>query len=209
MLSPSERERILEAVAELVADRGYEATSVAAVLERSGVSEEDFDQIFADKEDAVLGAMNWLLGETMSVVSAAYSPDRSELESALAGVRAILELMAANTSYAYLGFISVRQMGTERMRAVHETGIQMLGMMLERLREYSEIATQPRETARGALGGAEAVVRRELVGGRAEQLPRLLPDLVYGATAPYLGTEGALVLAREARDSLRGTAWEL
>jgi AcrR family transcriptional regulator len=208
ILAPSERERILRATAALCAERGYQEITFDDVIERSGVSEEKFSELFGGMEEAALGAINWLLGETIGAVSAAYSADRSELESALAGVKAILELMAANPSYAYLGYVTVRQMGTETMREVHDTGIQMLSVMLDRLRQYAQTTSQPGRTAVAALGGAEAVIRRELVDGRSERLPALLPDLIYAATAPYLGTEVALTLGRKGREMLRGTAWE-
>lgn len=208
IVGPSDRERIMRATAELCRERGYEEMRIEQVLLRAGVSEEVFVALFADKEEAALGAMNWLLGETMGVVSAAYSADRSEVESALAGVKAILELMAANPSYAYLGYVTVRQMGTETMGDVRRTGLQMLSVMLERMRQYSQISGQPPSSARAALGGAEAVVRRELVAGRAERLPQLLPDLIYAATVPLLGTEEASGLAAKGAEMLRGTAWE-
>lgn len=208
IVGPSDRERIMRAIAELCFERGYQEMGLEEVLLRAGVSEEVFDALFAGKEEAALGAINWLLGETMGVVSAAYSADRSEVESALAGVKAILELMAANPSYAYLGYITVRQMGTETMREVQNTGIQMLSVMLERMRQYSDVSAQPQSSARAALGGAEAVVRRELVAGRAAALLRLLPDLIYAATVPYLGTETALKLSAKGAEMLRDTAWE-
>ncbi len=208
IVGPSDRERIMRATAELCFERGYEEMQIEEVLIRAGVSEEGFEALFGGKEEAALGAINWLLGETIGVVSAAYSADRSEVESALAGVKAILELMAANPSYAYLGYVTVRQMGTERMREVHNTGIQMLSVMLERMRQYSQTSAQPPDSARAALGGAEAVIRRELVAGRAAALPRLLPDLIYAATIPYLGSEAALRLAAKGAETLRGTAWE-
>jgi hypothetical protein len=46
------------------------------------------------------------------------------------------------------------------------------------------------------------VVRRELIAGRPESLPGLLPDFVYAATVPFLGQEEATRLARRGRELL-------
>ena len=95
-----------------------------------------------------------------------------------------------------------------KVREAHEAGIRLLSALMDRWRETSEATEQPMTAARGALGGAEAVIRREVMAGRGDELPRLLPDLVYGATVPFLGQEAALVMARKAADMLRGTPWE-
>jgi AcrR family transcriptional regulator len=206
VLSPSDRDRVLRAMGGLCAERGYEETTVAEIVARAGVSEEAFRELFADKEECAIGAVNAILSEVMSVVAGSYSADRSEWDSMLVGIRAILELMAANPSFAYISCITARQMATPKVHEAQEPGIRLLRAMLERLWTYSREAT-PAVPA-GALGGAEAAVRREIVAGRAEELPRLLPDFVYGATVPFLGQSEALRLARRGRQLLRGTRWE-
>jgi AcrR family transcriptional regulator len=207
VVSPSERERVLQAMTELCAEQGYEETSTEEVVERAGVSAERFDEMFADKEECLLAAINAIVSEILSVVSGSYSADASEWDSGLLGMRGLLELMAAHPSSAQLAFIGSRQMGPPRVRKAHESAAWVLATMIDRLREYSEIQAQPASTARGSLGAAEAVVRREIVAGRTDQLPRLLPDFIYGATVPFLGQEEALRLARRARELLRGSAW--
>ncbi len=208
VLSPSDRDRVLRAMSGLCAERGYAETTVAEIVARAGVSSEAFHELFADKEECAIAAVNAILGEVMSVVAGSYSADLSEWDSMLVGIRAILELMAANPSFAYISYITARQMATPKIHEAREPGIRLLRAMLERLWAYSREATQPLAVPAGALGGAEAAVRREIVAGRAEELPRLLPDFVYGATVPFLGQSEALRLARRGRQLLRGTRWE-
>jgi AcrR family transcriptional regulator len=47
----SQRDRLLQACTEAVAEHGYVKTSVADILERAGVSRATFYQLFSDKED--------------------------------------------------------------------------------------------------------------------------------------------------------------
>ncbi len=201
--APTARERIVWAMADLCAERGYEETTIEQIVARAKVSAADFEGLFgSDKEACAVAAENGVLIEVVSAVGAGYSADRSEWDSVLHGVKAILELMAANPSYAHLGYVASRQMTPTRVRAVYDSGHQMVRAMLERGWDYSDGDAQPTLTALGILGGAEAVVRREVVAGRAEELPRLLPDFVYAATVPFLGQKEALRLARRGRELL-------
>src|SRR5882724_3806888 len=46
----SQRGRLLDAMAEVVAEKGYQATTVADVVERAGVSRRTFYEQFPDRE---------------------------------------------------------------------------------------------------------------------------------------------------------------
>jgi AcrR family transcriptional regulator len=207
LLSPSDRDLVLRAMSGLCAERGYAETAVAEIVARAGVSEQTFHELFADKEECAIGAVNAILGEVMSVFASSYSADLSEWDSIVVGIRAILELMAANPSFAYISYITARQMATPRVQEAREPGVRLLRAMLERLWAYAEDRPQPAAVPIAALGGAEAAVRRALVSGQTEELPRLLPDFVYAAAVPFLGQEEALRLARRGRELLRGSRW--
>jgi AcrR family transcriptional regulator len=206
LLDSSERERIMRAVAEVCAERGYAETTVAAIVERAGSSEEAFYNLFDDVEDCTVASMNALTAQILAEVSGSYSADRSEWDSGILGMKAILELMAAHPSFAYLGYVVARQTSTARIQEVYRGAAQMLVMMIERLWEYSELDTQPRLAAKAALGGCEALVRSEVVAGRTEQLPQILPELIYAATVPFLGQEEAMRLAQRGRELLGATS---
>ena len=57
-VADSQRQRILLAVAETMADKGYVATTVADVLKVAGVSRETFYQQFSSKQDAFMAAFD-------------------------------------------------------------------------------------------------------------------------------------------------------
>lgn len=208
ILSPSERERVLRAMARICAERGYEATTVAEVAAEAGVEEDVFAEMFGNKEQCMLAVIDAAASETIAAVSTAYKPDRSPWDSAVFGIKAILEMMAANPSLAYVSYIAARQMAPPGVARAREAGVRILAAMMNRTRAYSDTSQQPPAAALAALGGAEAVVRREISAGRTEQLPRLLPDLAYGAAIPFLGQEEAMRLAETGRRALRGTRWE-
>lgn len=196
----SERERLIEVAVELCSALGYGEIELGAVAARAGVAAERAEEIFPGGLEEVLAAgENAILVEVVQAVSRAYAPDRPEWESVIAGVRVVLEMMAAHPHFAYLGYIAARQMVPGQARSIYESGQAMLEAMLERGWNYSPRSAQPAKAALGVLGGAQALVRRELAAGRAERLPDLTADCVYIATVPFLGQQEALRLAREAR----------
>jgi AcrR family transcriptional regulator len=192
VLAVSDRERILQAMADCCAESGYAGTTVEAVLERAGVEPQSFENHFASKEDCALAALNKIVSETLARISMTSADAAGAVERRKYEGKAILELMAARPSFAKLGFIESRQGGTERMHGAYESGARVLALMMERLGGAGGSAT----TARAALGGAEAVIRRELAAGRAAGLPQLLPDFVYAVLVPFVGQGEALRQAK-------------
>jgi AcrR family transcriptional regulator len=201
---PSDRSRLIESMARSCRRRGYRETTIADVVAGANLSREDFDRCFTDKEACAVEAVETILGKTMVALSAAYSADMSEADSTLRGLRAILELFAARPALADLAMVHSRQMMPRRGLEVYESGFSVLSAMLGRLREsLANDSELPKAATRAAIGGAEAVVRREIVAGRAEHLPEMLPDLVYSAAVVLLGQEAAVGLARRARELQR------
>lgn len=195
VLSVSDRDRILEAMAACCAERGYAETRVAEVLERASVDSEQFEAHFAGKEDCALAALNKMVSETLARISMADPGTGDVVERRRFEVKAILDLMATQPEFAWLGYVEARQGGTPQMHDAYESAAQVLALMMERAGGAAETHGV---AARAALGGAEAVLRRELSAGRAARLPRLLPDFVYAVLVPFVGQREALRHARQA-----------
>ena len=204
VLSVSDRDRILQAMAECCADTGYRQTTVEAVLERAGVEPESFESHFAGKEDCALAALNKIVSEALAQISMANSRVAGLVEQRKLEVRVILELLAARPSFGRLAVIDARQGGTTRMHDAYESALRVLALMMERANGASR---RPSTGARAALGGAEAVVRKEIAAGRAQQLPGLLPDFVYAALVPFVGQREALRQAKLAAELAAEEGW--
>lgn len=197
------RAALVDAIARSCMERGYLETRVEHLLAATDLDQADFDRHFADKEACAVAAVEAVLAAVVKIMGELYSPDRSEVESYLLGIREILELMSREPAFAHVSFVAARQMTTPRLKSVLDSGSDLLAAMLDRLREYAEVKDQPRLTARAALGGAEATVRREIALGTTDDLARLLPDFIYAATVPFLGQREALRFARQGSGLLR------
>ena len=192
VLTPSERDRILRAMADLCAERGYANADLAVVLERAEVDHEAFDAHFSGKEDCAVAAVNSMVSESLAAVSMV-SGD-SEPERRRKQIKALVELVGERPGFARLTFIQARQAATPRLRDTYESAVHVLALMAERAsRGGSQL---PSSAARGAIGGAEAIVRRELTYGNPNQISRCLPDFVYAALVPFVGQREALRQAK-------------
>jgi AcrR family transcriptional regulator len=190
-------------MAQSCAERGYEATTPTEIAAAAGCSLQDFSRYFASKDECALAAVEWILSESLAGVGKAWAPDRSEWESVLSALSALLELFAARPPFARLALIESRQGMDAVALQRYESGIGILTAMLDRLREGSDISIPP-GASRAAIGGGEALVRQELAWGRGKRLPEALPALVYTATVPFLGQREALRLTQAARRTLAG-----
>jgi AcrR family transcriptional regulator len=115
----SQRGRLIDAMAQVVAEKGYAATTVADVVERAGVSRRTFYEQFADKEacflaayDVGLAAVLCRITEAVEGVSERLPPPLSGghppspgpaagwRERARAGIEAFLTLLASEPAFA-------------------------------------------------------------------------------------------------------------
>jgi AcrR family transcriptional regulator len=190
---------LIAAMAASCGEHGYAAASVEDVVSRSGLSRSDFNRHFIDKADCALAAVDQILAETTQVVGAARAPEVADWQFLLAATQALLELMAARPSYARLACIEARSAMPTDAYDRYTAGIRVIVAMLDRVRAYAALSAPPSAT-RGAIGGAELLIRRELIAGRAERLPELLPDIIYGTVVPFLDQREALRYAELARE---------
>jgi AcrR family transcriptional regulator len=98
----SQRGRLVEAMAQVVAEKGYAATTVADVVERAGVSRRTFYEQFADKETCFLAAYDVGLSVVLARIQGAVeaTPMPGWRERARLGVEAFLTLLAAEPAFA-------------------------------------------------------------------------------------------------------------
>ncbi|HEY7456108.1 MAG TPA: TetR/AcrR family transcriptional regulator [Solirubrobacterales bacterium] len=189
----SERERLMEAMVRIAAAKGYEATTVADVVEYAGVSRDTFEDMFEDKEECFLEAYEAVFDVLLAHVTAAFeaAADEPWPEQIAAGLRGLVELLSIEADIARMAMIEVTAAGDdarERYRAMFTR----FTPFLEQGRTYSGQGEElPADTARFAIGGATSMIFDEIRAGRGPELKRILPDLVFAVLMPYLGPEAA------------------
>jgi AcrR family transcriptional regulator len=130
-VSASQRRRILMALLEEVATRGYAATSVAHITGRAGVSRKSFYEQFTDKQDCYFAAYD-LAAEFQKAavrrVSRSLEPDVEPIEYFRTILRAFLEGVAASPAASRTLLVEVYAVGPEAV--ARKVGVQHANLSL-------------------------------------------------------------------------------
>jgi AcrR family transcriptional regulator len=176
----SQRGRLLDAMAQAVADHGYGACTVAHVVTRAEVSRKTFYEHFSDKEACFLALYDtgiaYVLGriaETISDASVAAHPR----ERVAAGLRTFLAVLAEEPAFCRTIVIEVHAAGAEalrRRRAVIEVFAQRYEDINAELRAADDsIAPLPHDAALALIGAILELVAIRVGDGRIAELPGL------------------------------------
>ena len=85
---PNTRERLLQAALDLFGERGFDATTVAEIAARAGLTERTFFRHFADKREVLFGGSKALEDVIVSAVAEAPAT-MSPLEATVAGFETV------------------------------------------------------------------------------------------------------------------------
>src|ERR1700733_14909378 len=97
----AQRARMLAAMVQAVADKGYARVAVADVIERAGVSRKTFYEQFANKEDCFLAAYDAGVDRLLAAIDETVkAPAPDWLGAARRAVEVYLETMAASPPFA-------------------------------------------------------------------------------------------------------------
>jgi AcrR family transcriptional regulator len=189
----SERGRLREATVRMAAAKGYEATTVADIVEYAGVTEETFYKHFDNKAACFLEAYDAVFDILVAHVSAAFEAAAEEPwpERVCAMLGALVEMLSIEAEIARMAMVEVTAAG-EDARERYRAMLARFTPFLEEGRTYSgQGDALPADTARFAIGGATSMIFDEVRAGRGPELKRILPDLVFAVLMPYLGPEAA------------------
>jgi len=195
-IAQNQRERIITALVDIVAERGYNATTVSHITKAASVSRRTFYEHFADKEACFLAAYEMVadhIRDSMQVAAEAFEEWPQKVRAALG---TMLRFLAGEPELARVCMIEPVAAGGE-IAAKHRASMQGFVEILKAGRpEHSGTRPLPEATEATLVGGIVSLIVREINAGRTEQLESLLPDLVELTLAPYLGAEKAAELAR-------------
>ncbi len=187
-------ERISRAVAAVVAEKGYGETSTDDVAARAAISLSTFYAHFADKRDAVLGALEMSGAQiTALAVPAARRADGWEQ-----GVRALYEAICAyfvaEPAMAELALVGVYAAGPQARRRRDRVIDSLVAMLAP---GFAENPTAPALSGEAIGATVYALMREQLRRDGAESLPAVVPLATYITLVGFLGPERALAVANE------------
>jgi AcrR family transcriptional regulator len=179
------RRRIMDAMAELTAEQGYEATKIADIVRRAGVARKTLYDNFDGKEEVFLGAFDSAVKEMSELIAAACEQTEGEWAERLkAGLQAFLTYVAENPAAARMCMIEAMS-ATPAASARYDDAVQSF---IEMLRQNAPQDTGLPDTIEETLvGGVAWILHQQIRRGGAEQALDLMPELLDFVLSPYHG----------------------
>jgi AcrR family transcriptional regulator len=171
-----QRERLFAAMVASCERKGYEATSVADLLEISGVSRGTFYAQFDDKLDCFCAAEKQLLeGGFHAATGRRYEGDREA--QARKGFEALVDLIVTQPAPARMVFVHSYVAGERALEPLLVGTRRAIHTVHQMLEQMPGKAGAPMELARAIVGGFYLIVYRRLERHREAELCDLAPAM--------------------------------
>lgn len=190
-VSDIQRARMVAAMSEVAAERGAGSTTVAHVVERSGVSRRTFYEHFVDREECFLAAFDEAIKRIVAHVVPAYEQpgkwrDRTRT--------ALIELLSYLDNDPVSGRLVIVETLGAGPRALERRGhvlAQIVSAVDEGRREAKKGTAPPPLAAEGIVGGVLSLIHSRLLGDDRSSLLGLTGPLMSMIVLPYLGPAAA------------------
>jgi AcrR family transcriptional regulator len=198
MVAFSQRERLLAATVAVVAERGYNAATIAAISDVASVSRRTFYENFAGKEECFLATYDALDGYFDKLLEEAIGEASEWPEQAAAALASLLRFLASRPDIARVYLVEATVAG-QALAQRREQSAERYIDLLERGREYRTDTPQAltEGLAEALVGGIVTLLGRRIVAGESTELAAFAPSLVEFALSPYIGPDAARSLAAQ------------
>jgi AcrR family transcriptional regulator len=186
-----ERDRICDALVDLVAARGYQSTSVDQVVDRAGVDRAAFTRHFDSLEDCFAAAWERVDAELSRRMAAAFGRRDDWQDRLRDALEAGLRYLATDESQARL-FVAEVTYVNDQMRDRQRDAMTRLSATIDRGRVDALDGDRASPEISDAISGAIWHRVHQLVqSGRGAELPDEVSHFMYIAVLPYRGAAAA------------------
>ncbi len=173
----NQRERLYGAMVAAVDRKGYEATTVADLVELSGVSRSDFYEHFANKEECYLATFDAVDALMTAQVREVWEGSDRWDERLRRSFERFIDLVVDQPAAARMCFVELYVVGPAAAALQEERLARYVRTVRQISSESPERADLPPAVIRGILGGLRRVIHARLRRGEEAELPALVPDL--------------------------------
>jgi AcrR family transcriptional regulator len=201
-----QRSRMLAAALEAVEEVGYARMTVAQVIGRAKVSRKTFYDVFTDREDCFLAALEGAAGQVGKLVRDAYDGQPAWRDGMRAGLTELLMFLDEEPALARLFLVEALGAGPLVLERRAEL-LEELAEVVDRGRFVTNAVREPPEVAaEGVVGAVFAVLHTRALEDGGERFACLLGSLMNIVVLPYLGARAASrELGRPAPEARRDT----
>jgi AcrR family transcriptional regulator len=193
----SQRERIVDATAAIVATKGLAGLTIPEIARRASVSHQTFYEMYPTKHDAFLGAQKVGLHQALLVTVEAYKAHEDNWPHAVAaGLRALIDYLSGEPAHAHLTLVDTFGASPEAIE-IRDAALQGFAAYLRPGYELAPAGTDvPEIAAEAVAGGIWQVFHHYIEDDRIAELPAATPQIVYMALTPFLGPKEAAKAGR-------------
>ena len=186
-----QRARICEALIALVAERGYEPTTVEMIVKRAGVTRVDFERHFADRQDCFDQLWEEMNADYIAGLRRHFDGDgpwRDRLRvSAYFVLRYFLKDLTRATFFL-VGALGAGELAVARRDRQIAVGIDLMDAARAELPDPDSV---PRAQAEAVVGTIYQTLFATARKSDPKRAIELVPQLMYIAVMPYFGVKAA------------------
>jgi AcrR family transcriptional regulator len=197
MLARDPRDRILVAMAEIVAKRGYHGATIEQIVKRAGVSRATFYEHFENREDCLLAGFDEAAIELQRRMEDAAARETDWPDQIRAALTAFLDYTVSNPALARTCIVESVTAGPEAMER-YERALLTFVPLFRLGRAVAEANGElPDELEDLIIGGLVWMVHQRLLRNEIEEIPELLPTMLEFALVPYMGEKRAAAVVAQ------------
>lgn len=186
-VSQNQRERMLLATAELVAERGYQKTTIELIAKTSRVALVTFYEHFASKEECFLAAFDESVAAAKEIFAELLDHEQPWQEQISTGLEIFLEMVVKEQARAKLCIVEAQAAGSASL-ARYQAMLESVAPKLREGREFNPRASRLPDGLEVAIAGGIAwLVHQRLVADDVDHLKALLPEMLQVTLTPYIG----------------------
>jgi AcrR family transcriptional regulator len=172
-------------------ERGYGGTAVEEVLDRAGITREEFDRSFDGKADLTMRVFDAYIADFKEKAGATFASAPTWPDNMRAAAYATARWIRDNPDAAWFGMVGALEAG-EMALVLREETFKWSARLIEAGRAVApDPEAVPAAAPLMAMGAIVETLRRQQEGSVAEDVVEAVPKMMYGAVRPYLGEEAA------------------
>lgn len=186
-VAQNQRERMLLATAELVAERGYQKTTIELIAKTARVALSTFYEQFSSKEECFLAAFDETMDAAAEVFAELLDEEQDWADQVATGLEIALEMVANEPARAKLCIVEAQAAGGEALRR-YQGMLERLAPKLREGRVHNPRASRlPDGLEVAIVGGLVWLVHQRLLTDRVDEVKGLLPEMLQVTLTPYVG----------------------
>lgn len=200
-----QRQRILSAMGQAVAEKGYVATSIADIVARARVSRSAFYACFPDKETCFLAGYKAEAERHFDLIATAALSETDWMAQLRSAVHIYVRELEHNPGFARSFLIEIVTAGPRALElraAVHQRYAALMKDWYERAPTKLALPPLPDEIYRAAVGANNELAIARLEEGAAGDARRLEDLILYGLLSLFGLTDAAVAALDEVSSGL-------